>query len=62
MNGHEAEIALLIIGAIATGFVQQLFASRKDMGRRIGRIEKRLDWEAGRRAGRREKVQERNAR
>lgn len=56
MSGHEAEIALLIIGAVATGLVQQLFASRKDMGRRIGRLERRADIESGRRAGLREKA------
>ena len=56
MSGHEAEIALLIIGAVATGLVQQLFASRKDMGRRIGRLERRADIEAGRRMGAREKA------
>jgi hypothetical protein len=60
MTGHEWEIAILTIGAVLTavigGIVTAIFRRAEKTGERLGRIEKWLDFERGRRAGLREKA------
>lgn len=53
-ESHLWEVALLVVGAVVAGLVQAFFASKKDQGRRIGRLEKLADFERGRQAGLRE--------
>jgi hypothetical protein len=60
MSGHEWEIAILLVGAVATavigGLVTAIFRRAEKTGERLGRIEKWYDFERGRRAGMREKA------
>ena len=61
MSGHEWEIGLLVIGAVIAGLVRTIFARAEKSGERMGRVEKWIDREEGRRLGIAEEAQRRNA-
>ena len=60
MSGHEWEIGLLVIGAVIAGLVRTIFARAEKSGERMGRLEKWVDREEGRRLGIAEEAQRRN--
>ena len=62
MSGHEWEIGLLVIGAVIAGLVRTIFARAEKSGERMGRLEKWVDREEGRRLGIAEETQRRDAR
>lgn len=67
MTGHEWEILAGAILVVIGQFVQSIFTQRRETGRRVGALEKRVDYmeglrdgfEKGVRAGREEARKER---
>ena len=58
MSVHEWEILAGAILLVIGQFITSLFAQRRETGKRIGRLERRMDIEAGRRMGRAEERRE----
>lgn len=56
MSEHAWQFVLLAAGAVVAGVVQALFRSKNEQGKRIGRLEKYVDFERGRQAGLRERT------
>lgn len=54
MSGHEWEILAGAILLVIGQFIASVFAQRKETGKRIGSIEKRLDFSDGYKLGYRE--------
>lgn len=56
MSERAWSIVLVISAAVIGAVVQALFRSKNEQGKRIGRLEKYVDFERGRQAGLRERT------